>query len=392
MLGNKFLDDNTYTNKTWAEVSGISVKEIHIMEVEFLSNMKYNLLCSESEWNDWHIQLSRFCKYFDLASRTQKAQSPRRPQMNLNVPQALPSPPISTNASPPYYSSYSPGHPLTVHTNHSHPHFPPTLPSPAVQLPDFDLRHNGNSRKRSLDDEFQEPPAKRMSWAARSTGPQYDHSIGVLPVPPQNAFNSSNIPRLPIPNLPTPSTLPSNSQQLPTLSSRAMSMVFPPPNRWSQPSYSQPPNPNTRPQTYNIQINPFNQQSRPQSQTPYITTPSNVSPTSAAFPTLSNPQHHTTPQKNVSPSFYLRHRDSPYRPVQRFSTLLAPPPSGAVQNADLGLVQGLGPDQMHYQPLSKDPKQRAGLVPYMQADPYSRENMGAGANYWPPIPQPNFRA
>lgn len=29
------LDDNTYTNKTWAEVSGISVQEIHIMEVEF---------------------------------------------------------------------------------------------------------------------------------------------------------------------------------------------------------------------------------------------------------------------------------------------------------------------------------------------------------------------
>jgi len=40
MLGNKFLDDNTYTNKTWAEVSGIIVGEIHIMEVEFLSNMK----------------------------------------------------------------------------------------------------------------------------------------------------------------------------------------------------------------------------------------------------------------------------------------------------------------------------------------------------------------
>ncbi|KAI6880446.1 hypothetical protein KC355_g22148, partial [Hortaea werneckii] len=28
MLGNKFLDDNTYTNKTWAEVSGIVVGEV----------------------------------------------------------------------------------------------------------------------------------------------------------------------------------------------------------------------------------------------------------------------------------------------------------------------------------------------------------------------------
>ena len=40
------LDDNTYTNKTWAEVSGITVKEIHVMEVEFLSNMRYSLLVS----------------------------------------------------------------------------------------------------------------------------------------------------------------------------------------------------------------------------------------------------------------------------------------------------------------------------------------------------------
>ncbi|KAM0245162.1 hypothetical protein ACHAQJ_010631, partial [Trichoderma viride] len=33
MLGNKFLDDNTYTNKTWAEVSCFTVNEIHVMEV-----------------------------------------------------------------------------------------------------------------------------------------------------------------------------------------------------------------------------------------------------------------------------------------------------------------------------------------------------------------------
>ncbi|KAI5788828.1 cyclin PHO80-like protein, partial [Pyronema domesticum] len=53
MLGNKYLDDNTYTNKTWADVSGISVQEIHIMEVEFLSNMRYSLYVPESEWSSW---------------------------------------------------------------------------------------------------------------------------------------------------------------------------------------------------------------------------------------------------------------------------------------------------------------------------------------------------
>ncbi|KAI6016881.1 hypothetical protein PISMIDRAFT_11352 [Pisolithus microcarpus 441] len=32
MMANKFLDDNTYTNKTWSEVSGIDLSEIHKME------------------------------------------------------------------------------------------------------------------------------------------------------------------------------------------------------------------------------------------------------------------------------------------------------------------------------------------------------------------------
>ncbi|KAI4826321.1 hypothetical protein E4T45_10347, partial [Aureobasidium sp. EXF-8846] len=81
MLGNKFLDDNTYTNKTWAEVSGISVAEVHIMEVEFLSNMKYALFTSAEEWSQWQNRLGRFASFFDRASRPM-------PQL----PHTLPSP------------------------------------------------------------------------------------------------------------------------------------------------------------------------------------------------------------------------------------------------------------------------------------------------------------
>jgi hypothetical protein len=94
MLGNKFLDDNTYTNKTWAEVSGISVAEVHIMEVEFLSNMKYALFTSAEEWNQWQNRLGRFASFFDRASRPM-------PQL----PHTLPSPPVSNHASPPYYGA-----------------------------------------------------------------------------------------------------------------------------------------------------------------------------------------------------------------------------------------------------------------------------------------------
>lgn len=62
------LDDNTYTNKTWAEVSGIALQEIHIMEVEFLSNVWYNLFASKDEWNKWHAKLGCFSDFYHRAS------------------------------------------------------------------------------------------------------------------------------------------------------------------------------------------------------------------------------------------------------------------------------------------------------------------------------------
>nr|CAG8441899.1 1693_t:CDS:2 [Entrophospora candida] len=53
MLANKFLDDNTYTNKTWSEVTRIPVAEINTMEIEFLSALQYKLFVSIDHYNDW---------------------------------------------------------------------------------------------------------------------------------------------------------------------------------------------------------------------------------------------------------------------------------------------------------------------------------------------------
>ena len=69
MLANKFLDDNTYTNKTWADVSGISDNEIHVTEIEFLSNMRYSLLVSVEQWEEWLDKLTRFWLYLELTQR-----------------------------------------------------------------------------------------------------------------------------------------------------------------------------------------------------------------------------------------------------------------------------------------------------------------------------------
>ncbi|OAL43115.1 hypothetical protein IQ07DRAFT_637274 [Pyrenochaeta sp. DS3sAY3a] len=64
MLSNKYLNDDTYTNKTWADVTGISVQEVHIMEVEFLSNMRYSLMVHSHSWKAWVEQLEELQEFF----------------------------------------------------------------------------------------------------------------------------------------------------------------------------------------------------------------------------------------------------------------------------------------------------------------------------------------
>ncbi|KAF9444136.1 hypothetical protein P691DRAFT_361034 [Macrolepiota fuliginosa MF-IS2] len=53
MMANKFLDDNTYTNKTWSEVSGIELKAINDMEQEFLRGVDYNLYVDKATYEAW---------------------------------------------------------------------------------------------------------------------------------------------------------------------------------------------------------------------------------------------------------------------------------------------------------------------------------------------------
>ncbi|KAF9414162.1 hypothetical protein BGZ76_004918 [Entomortierella beljakovae] len=62
MLANKFLDDNTFTNKTWSDVTGINVKEINVMEMEFLNQVQFSLFVSEAEYLDWLHSLETWLK------------------------------------------------------------------------------------------------------------------------------------------------------------------------------------------------------------------------------------------------------------------------------------------------------------------------------------------
>ncbi|WVQ93783.1 hypothetical protein IAU59_000861 [Kwoniella sp. CBS 9459] len=60
MLGNKYLDDNTYTNSTWAELAGMQLSEINRMEKEFLEGLVYRLGVDISEYQRWKMLLDEF--------------------------------------------------------------------------------------------------------------------------------------------------------------------------------------------------------------------------------------------------------------------------------------------------------------------------------------------
>ncbi|PQE33541.1 hypothetical protein CJF32_00003416 [Rutstroemia sp. NJR-2017a WRK4] len=366
MLGNKFLDDNTYTNKTWAEVSGISVTEIHVMEVEFLSNMRYSLLASKDQWNDWQKKLSKFWSFCDRAAKAPLSlPSPvAAPTYNNNLPSPptsmLPSPPSLSNSYPPSNGSY--GYSPQWSSNNS----TAQLVSPLTNLaPEQDFRLN--ARKRSLVDDMEEPAAKRVTRSTTTTpsaASTYNSSI-----PPR--------PRLPVPNL-TISTsqamhngyngvtsFPQNAPLLPPLNGRSMATVFPTTPTWTPPVSNTPTGPPSQPGTQSLsQYGTPSRRHSPRSVQDLLSFV--PSPINASFPSQ-NPGH-------ISPSIFYQQRNSPYKPVRHVNTLLYPPPSASMHDYSANA------NQMRYQPLGKRHDYRPGVVP----------EYGNHYQQWPVLPQPNF--
>ncbi|KAK0544471.1 hypothetical protein OC846_006061 [Tilletia horrida] len=53
MLANKWLDDHTYLNKTWSELSGIELRDVTKMEREFWSGLGMDISVSDIEFQKW---------------------------------------------------------------------------------------------------------------------------------------------------------------------------------------------------------------------------------------------------------------------------------------------------------------------------------------------------
>lgn len=90
ILASKFLDDNTFQNKSWAEVSGIAVAELNLLEREWLQECTFNLFVNLDysrdytawikSWEEWSV-----LKDQALARATRGRQAPLVPAIDTDV-------------------------------------------------------------------------------------------------------------------------------------------------------------------------------------------------------------------------------------------------------------------------------------------------------------------
>ena len=306
------------------------------MEVEFLSNMRYDLYASHDEWWAWHKKLSRFYNYLGQASTMSKEQaSLSLLESTHHNSSPYSSPTIRYSSSPVRLATPTNGIarvPLPPNPSNVPSYLALTVPSPMPRMPEVDLR--SQTRKRSHDGGLEEPSSKRASRNPSIPSTAENTPVPRLPMPTPSRMAQTNGPFLP------------HSAHLPPPTGRAMSSVYGQ-NLLSGDLLK--PQSNVLP-NLGIKIPPMDYpQSRP---IPSAPGSKSSSPIGMAM---------TPTSELLSPMNYSINRSSPYKPVRAVNTLLVPPPSASLQNP----TQNVGINDMHYQPLGKPSERRPGVVPWM---------------------------
>ena len=84
LLGSKFLDDNTFQNRSWSEVSGISVAELNTLEFEWLQAMSWQLYVNLDMSKDYQAWLENWREHQNMKKR--KAAQANRERLASLIP------------------------------------------------------------------------------------------------------------------------------------------------------------------------------------------------------------------------------------------------------------------------------------------------------------------
>jgi hypothetical protein len=72
LLGSKFLDDNTFQNRSWSEVSGINVAELNTLEYEWLAAIRWQLFVNLETSKDYTAWLESWREWQQVRKRQQE--------------------------------------------------------------------------------------------------------------------------------------------------------------------------------------------------------------------------------------------------------------------------------------------------------------------------------
>lgn len=162
---------NTYTNKTWAELTGLPVAEITKMEAEFLKGLNYDLGVQHSEYTQWRQMLDGFI-------RSRNGQVSTLPSMAQYA--APPTAGVYTY-TPPMVPSQYPDKYATVDRAWSAS--PTSFSPPRTYQPHYSFPSPTHARKRSAFDAFAADPAQGVYETVRRSTRRTAANQSAVPVP-----------------------------------------------------------------------------------------------------------------------------------------------------------------------------------------------------------------
>lgn len=149
LLGSKFLDDNTFQNRSWSEVSNIPVSELNVLEIEWLLAVNWDMHISPDDpqgfvlwhkhWDNWQtrkveismesLNLTSFDPIVQRQRSTNKATSPDQLHAALYNDSGF-SITVRERLQPQWQTScYDQWPPFQLKTENSPPSAPETVPN-----------------------------------------------------------------------------------------------------------------------------------------------------------------------------------------------------------------------------------------------------------------------
>ncbi|KAJ3074364.1 hypothetical protein HDU98_011433 [Podochytrium sp. JEL0797] len=107
MLANKILDDHTFTNRTWSEVSKISLVDLNNYEIQFLNLLGHNsFIIPRDEFLNWVTSLQKYYREKKAPSSLVPIQPTRQPSSLRHKQEIMPTQSDRTYLHPPGVDPY----------------------------------------------------------------------------------------------------------------------------------------------------------------------------------------------------------------------------------------------------------------------------------------------